>query len=105
MPSSLTGMKSVTDTRPLSVRKVVSRTLVSGRYCWRVSSAPPAGAILKRPPTFRSRMAANTLGESKRGKQHQSIEPSVPTSAAEDMSPISPYGNIRGEWGRGLRRM
>ena len=39
-------------------------------------------------------MAAKTLGESKRGKQHQSMEPSVPTSAAEFISPIRPYWSI-----------
>jgi hypothetical protein len=39
--------------------------------------------------------AANTAGPSKRGKQNQSIDPSLPTSAAERRSPISAYSSIR----------
>jgi len=35
-------------------------------------------------------MAANTLGESKYGRQSQSIEPSIPTSAAVRMLPMTP---------------
>ena len=58
----------------MRVLKVVSRTSVSGRYSCRVSRLGPAGPILKCPPTSGSRMAAKTLGESKRGKQHQSME-------------------------------
>ena len=84
-------MKSVRiDTTPEAVRKVVCRTLVSATYSWRVSMTGSTGLMRKRPPTSESRIAANRLGESKRGKQHQSIEPSMPTSAAEDMLPISP---------------
>ena len=83
-------MKSVTETIPEAVRKVVSRTLVSAMYSCRVSMIVELGLILKWPPTSWSKTAANTLGESKRGKQHQSMEPSVPTSAAEDILPISP---------------
>ena len=45
--------------------------------------------MANRPPAG-SRMAANTLGESKRGKHAQSMEPSALTSAHEFMSPISP---------------
>ena len=36
-------------------------------------------------------MAAKTLPLSKRGRQHQSMAPSSPTSAAVRMSPIRPY--------------
>jgi hypothetical protein len=36
-------------------------------------------------------MAANTLGESKRGKQSQSIEPFSPTNAAVRMLPMIPW--------------
>jgi len=46
--------------------------------------------ILKYPPFWSSRMAAKTLGESKKGRQHQSMEPSLPTSATECRSPITP---------------
>ena len=35
-------------------------------------------------------MAANTLGESKCGKQNQSIDPFMPTSAAVRMFPMMP---------------
>jgi hypothetical protein len=35
----------------------------------------------KATPFWSSRMAAKTLGESKLGRQHQSMEPSMPTSA------------------------
>ena len=84
------GMKSVTETIPEAVRKVVWRTLVSATYSCRVSMIVAVGLIRKWPPMSGSSMAAKTLGESNRGKQHQSMEPSVPTSAAEDMLPISP---------------
>ena len=87
---SLTGIKSVMVTMPAAVVKVVSRMLVSGRYSWLVSNPGSTGLMRKRPPFSWSTMAAKTLGESKRGKQHQSTEPSVPTSAADAMSPISP---------------
>src|SRR5207245_1572596 len=40
--------------------------------------------------TRTSRMAAKTLGESNRGAQYQSIEPSSPTRAAVCMSPMTP---------------
>ena len=45
---------------------------------------------LKEPPFFASRIEANTLGESKCGRQHHSIEPSLPTNAAICRSPITP---------------
>jgi hypothetical protein len=35
-------------------------------------------------------MAPNTLGESKDGKQSQSIDPDVPIRAAVRMSPMTP---------------
>ena len=42
----------------------------------------------------RSRIAAKTLGESKRGQQYQSIVPSVPTSATVRRSPMTPCSAI-----------
>jgi hypothetical protein len=39
---------------------------------------------------------ANTLGESKRGQQNQSTQPSVVTSAAACRSPMSPWSAIGG---------
>jgi hypothetical protein len=50
----------------------------------------PSGAMRKRPPRSASRIAANTLGASKRGQQYQSIVPSVRTSATVCRSPINP---------------
>ncbi len=46
--------------------------------------------MLKRPPLRSSRMAANTLGESKCGRQSQSIDPFMPTSAAVRILPMIP---------------
>ncbi len=42
-----------------------------------------------------SRMAAKMLGESKCGRQHQSMDPSVPTSTAVCKSPMIPYSSMR----------
>ncbi len=53
----------------------------------------PAGRIDQWPP-FGSRMRAKTAGLSKRGRQSQSIEPSLPASAAELQSDRSPYEAI-----------
>jgi hypothetical protein len=50
----------------------------------------PSGEIRNKPPRSASRIAAKTLGESKRGQQYQSIVPSVPTSATVCRSPIRP---------------
>jgi hypothetical protein len=66
------------------------RTLVSGRYSCLELQPSPSGAILNRPPRSASRIDPNTLGESKRGQQYQSIVPSVPTSATVCRSPIRP---------------
>ena len=43
------------------------------------------------PPRSWSSMAAKTLPLSNRGRQHQSMAPSIPMSAAVRMSPIRPY--------------
>ena len=90
MSPSRMGMKSVTVTTPVGVVKVVSRMLVSWTYAWCAPVYAPLGRMRNRPPMSWSRMAAKTLGESKRGRQHQSTEPSAPTSAAEDISPMRP---------------
>ena len=55
---------------------------------------PRSGATRNTPPWPASRIAANTLGESKRGQQYQSIVPSVPTSATVCRSPIKPRSAI-----------
>jgi len=66
---------------------------VSDRYVWLELAPPCSGAIRKLPPS-RPRIAAKTLAESNLGRQHQSMEPSIPTRAAEDISPIKPYRSI-----------
>ena len=49
-----------------------------------------AGRTAQVPPRSGSNSAAKTLPLSKRGRQHQSIAPWSPTSAAVRMSPMSP---------------
>jgi hypothetical protein len=46
--------------------------------------------MLKRPPRASSSRAAKMAGESKWGKQSQSIDPCVLMRATECMSPIMP---------------
>jgi len=53
-----------------------------------------SGEMRNRLPWSASRIAAKTLGESKRGQQYQSIVPSVPTSATVWRSPIRPWSAI-----------
>jgi hypothetical protein len=52
-------------------------------------AASAIGSISQRPCFDSPSNAAKHAGESKRGRQSQSIEPSRPTSAAEPQSPIS----------------
>jgi hypothetical protein len=52
--------------------------------------AVAVGRDAEQAPWSASRIAAKTLGESKRGQQYQSIVPSVPTSATVCRSPIRP---------------
>jgi hypothetical protein len=75
-------MKSIRRTAPSSVSKVVSRTSVSGRYRRSTRRGSPEGAITQRPCSGPPRMAAKQAGESNRGRQSQSTEPSRETSAA-----------------------
>ena len=63
---------------------------VSGRYICFVARVGVTAVDAKRPPRRSSSSDANTLGESKRGQQNQSIVPSVATSAAVCRSPMSP---------------
>jgi hypothetical protein len=87
-------MKSCTSPTPSGIRKRVMRMLVSGRYsCFEVQPSP-SGEMRNRPPRSASRIAAKTLGESKRGQQYQSIVPSVPTRATVWRSPIRPCSAI-----------
>ena len=82
-------MKSETCTAPAALSYVVSRMVVSGTYRCETDCAPST-SMEHRPPLASSSKAANTLGESKRGKHAQSIDPSRLTSAHEFISPMSP---------------
>src|SRR3954452_13061294 len=85
------GMKSRTWPSPSAVKKRVTRTAVSGRYICLAVYAASAGRIRKCPPRSSSSSAPNTLGESKRGQQNQSTEPSVVIRAAVCRSPMIPW--------------
>ena len=81
-------MKSMTRTTPSSVWNVVSSTSVFA-VVPAFDGADPArrrelpAAVLGRPE-----QRANTAPESKRGTHIQSMEPSLPTSAAVCVSPM-----------------
>ena len=81
-------MKSTTSPTPSSLRKRVTRTLLSGRYICLCCAADRL-AMRNEPPFWSSRIAAKTLGESKCGMQHQSIDPSMPTRATVCRSPMT----------------
>jgi hypothetical protein len=66
--------------QPDGVFQVVRRTLVPGSYTRAVGWLIPNGAKRKKP-AWRSSRFPKTLGESKDGKQSQSIAPSAATSA------------------------
>ncbi len=57
------------------------------------SRASPAGASSQRPCSSSPSSAAKQAGESNRGRQSQSIDPSRPTSAAVCGSPMSAYAS------------
>ena len=84
-----TGMKSTTSPTPWSLRKRVTRTLLSGMYIC-LCCASYRLAMRNEPPFWSSRIAAKTLGESKCGRQHQSMDPSMPTRATVCRSPMTP---------------
>ena len=89
---SRTGMQSVTRTVPVAVSYSVSTTNVSGRYQRRVdriADGPPAGAIFQNPCSSVPNILAKHEGESKCGRHNQSMEPSMPTRAAEWRSPMT----------------
>jgi hypothetical protein len=87
-PRGSTGIKSVRRSRPASVVKTVASTFVSPAYDLDAAHAP-AGPTLNQPPFFASSRRQKAAGLSKWGRQHQSIEPSVATSAAVCASPTS----------------
>jgi hypothetical protein len=79
-------MRSVTRTAPLGVSWTVSRTRDSSRYR-RVLVAGPAGPSSQRPFSRVPTRAAKHAGESKWGRQSQSMDPALLTSAAVSVSP------------------
>jgi len=81
------GMKSVTRTVPAGVSHRESRTSVPGRYARLVQRPPLVGARRQNPLSSVPSSAARQAGESKRGRQSQSTEPSRPTMAAVSWSP------------------
>ncbi len=83
------GMQSTTVTAPPSVSNSVSSTRVPSRYRRRMERAPSRGARLNRPCSGPPSRAAKQAGESKRGRQSQSMEPRRETRAAVSPSPIS----------------
>jgi hypothetical protein len=70
------------------VTNVVSTTFVSARYRCEARYGT-LGASSKEPPRPESRIEANTLGESRSGRQSQSMPPSRPTSAIVRPSPMA----------------
>ena len=72
--------ESRTRIHPVGVFQVVSRVLVPGSYPTSAGWLIPNGPSRKEPAP-RSSSVPNTLGESKRGTQSQSIAPSGATSA------------------------
>jgi hypothetical protein len=69
------------------VVNVVSRTFVPGRYR-RDDSKGSTGLTSNEPPRPASRIAPQTLGESKFGRHSQSMAPSAATSAQVRPSPM-----------------
>ncbi len=82
-------MKSITRTVPVGVSHSVSRTRLSPWYRRLSQSSAPSGASRQWPCSSSPSRAAKQLGESNRGRQSQSTEPSRPTSAAVCRSPMS----------------
>ena len=80
-------MLSTRVTLPSSVSNVVSSTSVSPRYRRDVRFVP-GGPMRQKPFSSSPRSAAKQAGESNRGTQNQSIEPSRQTNAAVCRSPM-----------------
>ncbi len=76
------GMQSVSLMVPRPVANSVSRTSVSGRYRRLTRLPPSAGAIRQCPCLSCPSSPARQAFESNLGRQSQSIEPSLATSAA-----------------------
>ena len=83
------GMKSVTRTVPPLTSHSVTRTREASRYERRVARRARLGAMSQRPLSGVPSSAAKQAPESNRGRHSQSIDPSMPTSAAVWVSPMS----------------
>src|SRR5712692_7011554 len=86
---------SRTMSQPVRVRQVVSRTRVPGRYRRPAGTITPLGANRK-APAARSRMAANTLGLSGRGRHIHSTRPLGAMSALTSQSERKEYSAMGG---------
>src|SRR5258708_6501655 len=85
-----------TMSRPVRVRQVVSRTSVPGRYRRPAGTITPLGANRK-APAARSRMAANTLGLSGRGRHIHSTRPLGAMRALTSQSDRKAYSAMGGK--------
>src|SRR3954447_23555949 len=82
-------------TQPVGVPQLVSRIIVPGRYRRAAGTWTSAGPNRK-PPASRSRIAPNTLGESRRGTHSHSTLPDGAMSAVTSQSERNPYSRIGG---------
>jgi hypothetical protein len=80
--------RSWTVSQPVRVSQVVSTMLVPGMYLRECGTAVVDGAKRKEPAE-RSRSAPKTLGESGRGRQSHSTEPSAATRALTSQSDMN----------------
>src|SRR6266851_5346906 len=87
---------SRTMSQPVRVRHVVSRTRVPGRYRRPAGTMTPLGANRK-APAARSRMAANTLGLSGRGRHIHSTRPLGAMRALTSQSERKAYSAMGGK--------
>ena len=81
---------------PVVVPQLVSSTMVPGRYLRAAGTVTSSGPT-RNPPASRSRMAANTLGESSLGRHSHSRLPLGATSAVVSQSERKPYSAIGGK--------
>src|SRR5215211_7363776 len=81
--------QSISLASPPVAWKVVASTMVPSRYSRNGDSVGPSlGSTEQNPPPSQSSRRAKHAPESKRGRQHQSIEPASETSAAAWQSEI-----------------
>src|SRR5437870_12036313 len=81
--------------QPPGAPQLVSSTIVPGRYLRAAGTATPSGPS-RNIPASRSRIAPNTLGESKRGRHSHSTLPLGATSAQVAQSERQAYSALGG---------